>query len=185
MLDKAIYTIRNWKAHWRALVEGMSTPSDDGRIKFEGQISARIIRAGGKEVDLGIISRRIVTTAGVNYMRDNFNASTGGANIVNFNYHDSGTGAVAEAIGDTDLGTPAGPSTRATGTQSSPASKQYRTVATITYSSGLAITEHGIFNQAARGAGSTLWDRSVFAAINVLNGDSIQFTYTLTINDGG
>lgn len=30
-----------------------------------------------------------------------------------------------------------------------------------------------------------MWDRKVFSAINVVNGDSIQFTYTLTINSGG
>lgn len=30
-----------------------------------------------------------------------------------------------------------------------------------------------------------MWDHKVFSAINVLNGDSIQFTYTLTINSGG
>lgn len=29
------------------------------------------------------------------------------------------------------------------------------------------------------------WDHKVFSAINVVNGDSIQFTYTLTINSGG
>lgn len=30
-----------------------------------------------------------------------------------------------------------------------------------------------------------LWDHKVFSAINVVNGDSIQFTYTLTVNSGG
>jgi len=30
-----------------------------------------------------------------------------------------------------------------------------------------------------------MWDHKVFSAINVLNGDSIQFTYTLTIASGG
>lgn len=30
-----------------------------------------------------------------------------------------------------------------------------------------------------------LWDHKVFAAINVNSGDSIQFTYTLTVNSGG
>jgi hypothetical protein len=30
-----------------------------------------------------------------------------------------------------------------------------------------------------------MWDHKVFAAINVINGDSIQYTYTLTINSGG
>lgn len=55
----------------------------------------------------------------------------------------------------------------------------------------------GWFTQAAQTAGSTpgsteaytlrpvMWDHKVFSAINVNNGDSIQFTYTLTINSGG
>ena len=30
-----------------------------------------------------------------------------------------------------------------------------------------------------------MWDHKVFAAINVVNGDSIQFTYQLTVNSGG
>jgi hypothetical protein len=30
-----------------------------------------------------------------------------------------------------------------------------------------------------------MWDHKVFSAINVVSGDSIQFTYTLTINSGG
>jgi hypothetical protein len=30
-----------------------------------------------------------------------------------------------------------------------------------------------------------MWDHKVFSAINVVNGDSIQFTYTLTVNSGG
>jgi hypothetical protein len=30
-----------------------------------------------------------------------------------------------------------------------------------------------------------LWDRKQFTAINVVNGDSIQFTYSLAINSGG
>lgn len=30
-----------------------------------------------------------------------------------------------------------------------------------------------------------MWDHKVFSAINVISGDSIQFTYQLTINSGG
>lgn len=30
-----------------------------------------------------------------------------------------------------------------------------------------------------------MWDHKVFSAINVVNGDSIQFTYQLTVNSGG
>lgn len=55
----------------------------------------------------------------------------------------------------------------------------------------------GWFTQAAQTAGSTpgsteaytlrpiMWDHKVFAAINVVNGDSIQFTYKLTVTSGG
>lgn len=55
----------------------------------------------------------------------------------------------------------------------------------------------GWWTQAAGAAGATpgateaytlrpiLWDHKVFSAINVVNGDSIQFTYTLTITSGG
>lgn len=177
-LERLFYWLRNLPAHLRAFFLGRD--NGDGRVRFLGELSA-VVRRNGREVDLGVVSRRVVTTAGVNYLRDDFNAAAGGADIGNFNYHDSGTGTGAEAIGDTGLGTPAGPA-RVAGTQSAPASKQYRTVATIAYTSSLAITEHGIFSASS---GGTLWDRSVFAAINVVNGDSIQFTYTLSIADGG
>lgn len=141
----------------------------------QGRLYASLITKDGDVKHYGLVSTKVVTTAGVNYMRDDFNNNTGLADITNFNFHDSGTGTGAEAVGDTALGTAAGPA-RVTGTQSAPATKQYRTVGTITYTSTLAITEHGIFSASSSG---TLWDRSVFGAINVNNGDSIQFTYTL------
>jgi hypothetical protein len=58
-------------------------------------------------------------------------------------------------------------------------------------------TTGGWYTQAAGAAGSTpgateaytilpvLWDRKQFAAINVVSGDSIQFTYQLTVQSGG
>jgi hypothetical protein len=179
---KWLYQIRNLPAHWRAFWLG--TTNGDGNVTFEGQLAAKVIRANGKSTDLGVVSRRVVTTAGVNYLRDDFANGAGGADISLFKFHDAGTGTTAEAIGDTDLVTPAGPTTRATGTQVNGVAKTYSSVATISYTTTLAITEHGLFTQAAR-AGGVLWDRSVFSAINVVNGDSIQFTYTLTIADGG
>lgn len=183
MLEGLIYKIKNWQSHLRSLLEGSGVQHGD--MEFKGELSATVFRKNGKKVDLGVISRRVVTNAGVQFMAQDFQLGTGTADIHTFNYHDSGTGTNAEAVGDTDLQTAAGPTTRATGTQSNPSNGQYRTVGTITYTSSLAITEHGVFNQSARGAGTTLWDRSVFSAINVSNGDSIQFQYTLTINAGG
>ncbi len=184
MFTKALYQLKNWKARLRAWTLGTSTKVPGGFMVMEGALSATVIKSNGKSTDLGVVCRRVVTTAGVNLLRDDMNNAAGGADISLVNFHDSGTGTTAEAVGDTDLVTPAGPSTRATGTQSSPATKQYRSVGTISYTTTLAITEHGIFTNATRASG-TLWDRSVFSAINVVNGDSIQFTYTLSISDGG
>jgi hypothetical protein len=56
--------------------------------------------------------------------------------------------------------------------------------ATVSFDATAAITEHGLFSQAATGGG-TLWDRTVFSAINVVSGDSIQFAYSLTVSAGG
>jgi hypothetical protein len=106
----------------------------------------------------------LVTTAGVNILAADFVAGAS-LRINAFNFHDSGTGTTAAAIGDTALVTQAGPTTRATGTQSTPSAGQYRSVGTISYTSTLAITEWGLFSQAAQG--TTLWDRRVFSAINV------------------
>jgi hypothetical protein len=124
----------------------------------------------------------LVTTAGVNLLAADF-VSGASTHIAAFNFHDSGTGTTAAATSDSALGTQAGPTTRATGTQSTPTSGQYRSVGTISYSGTLAITEWGLFSQAAQGG--TLWDRRVFAAINVVSGDSCQYTYTVTVNAGG
>jgi hypothetical protein len=129
-------------------------------------------------VDYGVVSRRVVTTAGVQFLVDCFQ---GTAEPETINFHDSGTGTTAEAVGDTGLVTKV-ETGRQTGTQSEPAANQYRSTATITYTGSHAITEHGIFSASS---GGTLWDRSVFSAVNVIATESIQFQYTLTVNSGG
>ena len=153
------------------------SPSIQRAVSFYAELSAIIIQSNGIRLDLGVLSRKVVTNAGVQFLRDCFMNTSEAENI---NWHDSGTGTGAEAVTDTTI-TAAGPA-RVSGTQSTPASNQYRSVGTIAYTSTLAITEHGLFTASTSG---TLWDRSVFSAINVVNGDSIQFTYTLTINAGG
>jgi len=143
------------------------------------ELSARLVKADGSMVDYGVVGYRVVTTAFVNEMVDQLQAedSTWG----DFKYHDSGVGTTAEAVGDTDMETTDGES-RATGTQTEGASANiYRSVGTISYTSTKAITEHGLFNASTSGE---LMDRTVFSAINVTNGDSIQFTYELTVSAG-
>ena len=121
----------------------------------------------------------IVTNAGVAFEAATF---AGGTSTSAFNYHDSGTGTNAAAVTDTALQTPTALA-RVAGTQSTPGSTNvYQTVATLSYNNTFAITEWGLFSASTSG---TLWDRRVFSAINVVNGNAIQFTYQLTIPSGG
>jgi hypothetical protein len=141
------------------------------------RLEAVIFRHDGTRIPLGTISKRVITNAGVAFMVDAFQ------NLVEMelmNFHGMGTGAVAEAVGDTALGTEV--ETRATGTQSEPSSNQYRTLGTNTATGARAVTEHGIFSASTAGV---LLDRSVFSVINLATSDSIQFTYTITLTAGG
>ena len=129
-----------------------------------------------------------MTTAGVNFIVDAFQNLV---ELEDMKYHGIGTGTTAEAVGQTALITelstqystsntrPAG----STGEQSGNANA-YETTATITVSASVAATEHGIFSRAATGGG-VLLDRSVFAAVNLASGESLQATYSLTFPSGG
>jgi hypothetical protein len=125
------------------------------------------------------IAVALVTTAGMNYNMATF---TGAANpMTNFKYHDCGTGAGAENISDVALGAAAG-TARVAGAQSNPTAIQFQSVATISFTAALAITEWGLFSATV---GGSLWDRRKFAVINVVNTDSIQFTYLVSGTAGG
>jgi hypothetical protein len=148
----------------------------EGDISPVGRLYAVKIDGEGNRHDLGLVSTKLVTTAGVAWIAA-FMAGTGTATA---KYHASGTGTTAESAADTALVTDSGVA-RATGSQAS-STNTYTTVGTQTYSSTLAITEHGLFTASS---GTTLIDRSVFSAINVVSGDSIQFTFVLTFPSGG
>lgn len=151
-------------------------------LRLESILSARKIDAAGNIVYLGILSRKVVTTVGVNALCDAFQ---GLFTLSNFKHHISGTDTGAEAVGDTEATITGSTPAPVAGTQTEGASANiYKTVATVAYTSTLAITSHGLINSATK-SGSTLWDRSVFAAINVVSGDNIEFTYELTCTAGG
>lgn len=158
-----------------------------GVVTMTSDLSIRVHRASGEWIDYGIVCYRVITDAGVAFFVDDWDGSV--TDITTLKYHGCGTGTTAEAAGDTALVTESTTalnpdSTRATGTASQPTAPQYRSVGTVTFDATAAITEHGLFSQAATGGG-TLFDRSVFSAINVASGDSIQFTYTNTYSSGG
>lgn len=143
---------------------------------------------GAREIlELGIVSCRVVTDTGVAFIVDAFQNLV---ELENMKYHGFGTGGAAEAAANTALTTElttqyAVNSTRPTGTTTEGATGNiFRTVATLTPDAAVAITEHGVFDQAATGGG-TMIDRSLFSAVNLNGtGDALQTTYDLTFTSG-
>lgn len=170
------YWVRNLRHRLRGLPQELYKVAD---LKNRAQLTARVFRADGTVEELGTLSRRVVTTSGVAWLATTF---TNTVEPETLNFHDCGTGGTAEAVGQTTLVTAFG-GARVAGTQSTPGSTNiYRSVATISFSGSFAITEHGIFTASTSG---TMFDRSLFSAINVVSGDSIQFTWELTLPSGG
>jgi len=242
------------------------------REYFATQLFATHRDGDGRVIHEHDLGSGLVTNIGVLSMANDFawSAQLNLATLALANQHASGTGTTAAAATDFQCQTLASPTTTTAvaGTQTlvpSGTAPKYQTVATINYTSTLAITEWGLFslatlssttgtpftattattwqdtgsaqtassatvrglqgtivvpgttavwglnlsntthvgtipawyNQSNGAAGSTpgateafsvkpvMWDHKVFAAINVNNGDSIQFTYQLTVNSGG
>ena len=149
-----------------------------GVATITGKLEAILIRGDGSIINYGVLGYRQVTTAFVEFVVDQLIAES--TIFGDFKYHDSGEGSTGENITDVDIETTDGES-RVVGTQVEDDGDDYQSVGTITYSGGLAIVEHGLFNAST---GVTLMDRTVFGAINVVSTDSIQFTYTINIPAG-
>jgi hypothetical protein len=162
-----------WRGIWRIAIARFF-----GLPHFYGQLSLTIIRGNGQVVDLGLASLRVITTTGVNAIVDAFQNTK---ELENFKFHGWGTGAGAEAAGNTALGTELTTQyvgdVRPTGTTEEGASANiYKTVATLSPDSGgtINVTEHGLFDQAATGGGVML-DRDLFTAVPITAGsDSLQ-----------
>jgi len=160
-----------------------------GAVTAYGKLQMSLIDVDGTRYDYGTVGYKVVTTSGVNYLALAFSAQYG-CKAEDFNYHASGTGTLGEYASNTVLGTEVTDSARPAGTRIALAStgggtgSAYRTIGTIAYTSSHSITEHGLFNQVTV-AGSTMWDRTVFTAVSVTNGQSLQFAYQLAINSGG
>jgi hypothetical protein len=182
--------IRQYRSNnWQNIMRGWkhAKMAHDNKIPtFYGMLWGKVVR-GNETLDLGIISMRVVTDNGVYAIVDAFQNST---ELENFKYHALGVGTNSEAAANTALQTEltteyASDNTRPTGTVGEGATANiYRTVATNTLDGSAAVTEHGIFNQASN-AGGVLLDRSVFSAVNLASGDSLQTTYDLTFSSGG
>lgn len=187
------WKLQNWiRNRWREL-PALAVYRLLGRVfslvYVESALYLKIVHADGTVTDFGCVGRRVVTDVGVGYIVDAFQNLV---ELENMKYHGFGTGTGAESASDTALGTElttqyATDNTRPTGSTTEGATANiYRTVATLSPDSGgtLAITEHGVFSQAAN-SGGVLLDRTKFAAVNLVAGsDSLQATYELTFTAG-
>ena len=173
-----LYRLRNlpnmWRGLWRKKVAELA-----GIPTMYAELEAVVIHADGRRTNYGVIATRMVTDAFVADIVDTLQAV--GTTFDDYKFHASGTGTNAEAAANTALQTDSGVA-RATGTQVEASANAYRSVGTQTYAGTLAITEHGLFNASSAGI---LMDRSVFAALNVVATDQIQWTYTITFSSGG
>lgn len=152
-------------------------------VVMESSLYGRITRADGRIEELGLLSRKVVTTAGVTYLCTYLSGAVTGANL---KFHGLGTGTNAEASGDTalqtELTTAYNPdNTRATGTAVA-STNTFTSVGTNTVDASAAVTEHGLFSAASSG---TLWDRSQFSVVNLASADSFAITYIGTFSAGG
>lgn len=180
--------VRDWRArNARHLLRGMwkvAAARIAGVSNLYGALSLRVILGSGVEVDLGLVSMRVVTTVGCGFIVDAFQNLV---ELETMKYHGLGTGVTAEAAGDTalvtELTTEYTGNVRATGTTTEASALVYRTVATNTLDGtpGAALREHGVFSADSAGV---LLDRTLFAAITLVSGDGLQSTYDLTLTAG-
>lgn len=177
------HVLADGRVEHHGLIGDLAKFSDDAMRgageAFETALHAMHIGADGEVKGAHHLGSGLVTTAGVNLLAADWTNTT--ATLKLSNYHETGTGTTAAAIGDVALQTTTAVA-RVAGTQTNPSAGQYRTVATVAYAASFAVTEWGLFTAVS---GVTMWDHKIFAAINVVSGDSIQFTYTLTVTAGG
>lgn len=154
-----------------------------GITALKSELSLIHTLANGKRIDYGIVSRRLVTDVFVEEMVDQLQteSSTWG----DYKWHESGTGTTNPAVGDTGIETTAPNSAPVAGSQTEGATAEiYKSVGTCSYTGADAVTEHVLSNVETTAQGITM-DRHEFAVITTASGDSIEFTYQLTVSSGG
>lgn len=127
------------------------------------------------------VAHNLVTNAGFAGIASRINGSGAEAAAT---YLAVGTGTTAAAAGNTTLETEITDSglSRANATASRTTTTQTNDTATLVHTFSVtgtkAVTEAGVLNAASSGV---LFARSVFAAVNVANGDTLQVTYDIAV----
>ena len=164
-----------------------------GIMNMHTELSAIVFDDKGVKQWEGVLARDKVITANFADALVSAMINSTDADIHSFKYHDSGTGTDAESVTDTDLLSIASETARVSGTQvtatDTASGKSYSSVATVTYtttSTGLVVSEHGLFcSTSSTDARDKIADRTVFAGITIQNGWQIQFTFKITYVPGG
>jgi hypothetical protein len=136
-------------------------------------------------LDYGVVGYNKVTLDFVREFVDHLSGVGGGDSALlwgMFKYHGVGTDTTAESSDDTSLGAEVG--ARVAGTSTEGDTHIYQSVGTWLPSSAGTVKEHGLFDTDT--PPGLMMDRTVLAAeATVTTDDSIQFTYSLTVNYGG
>lgn len=157
-----------------------------GVASIHGYLCLAFITPDGHRTDYGLVSMRMITTAGAGYVCDAFQ---GLASLPSVKYHGIGGGALPEAITDTALGSEFSAqylplNTRAEGTASEgEAANFYRSVGFIEVSNTVTIAEHGLFSAQTAGTG-VLLDRSAIESETVFENTTVQCDFRLEIATG-
>jgi hypothetical protein len=179
--------MRNWpnviRGAWRLFIaKWLHIP-----VQY-GQLWLRVHRADGSVEDLGLAGFKQVTTVGAGFIVDAWQNSV---ELENMKYHGFGSGGGAEGAANTALTTEftteyATDNVRPTGTTAEGASANiFSSVATFTPDAAAAVTEHGLFDQAAN-SGGVLFDKTLFSVVNLNGtGDALVGTYQWTMATGG
>jgi len=130
-----------------------------------------------RNADGEVIARRmienLITNVGLAFLAGD---PTGDTDMTTMKYIAIGTGVAAAAAADTTLGTEI--ETRAVGVQTrvttTVANDTYQAVGTVSITGTHAVTECGLLSANAVG---TLGARQVFAALNLVNGDTLELTW--------
>lgn len=177
------YRLRNeakdklWEMQKAKALHILNSNGFGGASLMEGSLSARVC-FNGKWYDLGVVGKKVVTTAFCELMVDTLVSSE--ALFSTYKFHQLGTGSTAEAIGNTALVTPV--ETVTEGTQVEDSSVIYKSIATLAITDTRILREHGIFNTVTPAG---LLDRTMFDIVTLYNGDSYEATYKLTCTAGG
>ncbi len=130
--------------------------------------------------NVGLVSHGKVTVEFRDFTVDQLQTET--SEWGDFKFHRPGTSNQAESSADTGLIADAG--LTATGTQIEGAGADiYKSVATVTADATETWEEHSIASQTGAGGGE-LMDRSLISPnVSVVNLDTVEFTYEITINE--